>query len=202
MSILGQVDVQNGTAVAEEAQLLTRAQAGDMVAWEALMRRYETAVFRLAYLILHDPAEADDAAQEAFIRAYRYLDRVDGSQPLRPWLLRVTRNVAINRQRSLSRYWAMTRRFLQTATLVDDASHAEQLAQQNEAAQLRQAVQQLNAKGRDVIYLRYFLELSEAETAVILDIPKGTVKSRLSRALEKLRGVIERDFPALQDSFY
>jgi RNA polymerase sigma-70 factor (ECF subfamily) len=77
--------------------------------------------------------------------------------------------------------------------------YGEDLQARREAHLLWQAVQQLNQKGQEVVYLRYFLEMSEAETAETLDIPPGTVKSRLHRALKQLRGVIERKFPELGD---
>jgi RNA polymerase sigma-70 factor (ECF subfamily) len=150
---------------------------------------------------LHDAAEAEDAAQDAFVRAYQQLYRFDTTQPLRPWLLRLTRNVALNRQRSLTRYWQMTRRYFQMTTPLKAGDSAPTLAAQAEGQLLWEAVQQLRPKSRDVIYLRYFLELSEAETAVALTIPIGTVKSRLSRALKTLRGIIEREYPTLKGSF-
>lgn len=199
MSIVAKFDLQTAVGPNDETALIKRAQGGDTLAWEALLRQHQSAVFRLAYLILQDGDEAEDAAQDAMIRAYRRLDRVDPTQGIRPWLLRITRNTAINRQRSLMRYWNMTRRFFQTASLVDDGRHAERLALQTEAEQIWQALQQLKPKARDVVYLRYFLELSEADTAAALDVPPGTVKSRLARALKMLRGVIERDYPELPD---
>jgi RNA polymerase sigma-70 factor (ECF subfamily) len=77
----------------------------------------------------------------------------------------------------------------------------EDLEARRQADVLWQAVQRLNQKGQDVVYLRYFLDMSEAQTAETLDIAPGTVKSRLHRAMKQLRGVIERDFPALGDAF-
>ena len=77
-----------------EADLIARARAGESAAWEALAREHQQAVFRLAYLILGDPADADDVAQEAFIRAYHALDRFDTSRAARPWLLSIAANLA------------------------------------------------------------------------------------------------------------
>lgn len=201
MRIVSEIDLQTAVEPTKDSALIQRAQAGDTRAWEALVGRHQSAVFRLAYLILRDGDEAEDAAQDAMIRAYRYLKRVDPAQGIRPWLLRITRNVAVNRQRSLSRYWQMTRRFFQTAAVVGDGRYVEDVAQQHEAEQLWQAIQQLKPKARDVVYLRYFLELSEAETAAALGIPPGTVKSRLARALKTLQGIIERDYPALREGW-
>ena len=99
--------------MAHEAALVARARAGDADAWEALVGGYQAPVFRLAYLILGDAADAEDVAQEAFVRAYLALARFDAARPLRPWLLSITANLARNRRRSLGRYWAaMQRAFL------------------------------------------------------------------------------------------
>lgn len=182
------------TATAE-ANLIRQARQGEAAAWETLVRQHQAAAFRLGYLLLRSPAEAEDVAQEAFVRAFLALDKFDETRPFRPWLLQITRNVAKNRLRSLSRYWAMVKRWWgEEATAVTATS-----VSQDESARLWQAVQQLRPKAQEVIYLRYFLELSEAETAEALDIPAGTVKSRLHRALQQLRRVIELDFVELKE---
>jgi RNA polymerase sigma-70 factor (ECF subfamily) len=187
----------------EEAEWIGRARQGDEAAWEVLVRRYQQPVFRLAYLILRDAGDAEDVAQEAFVRAFLSLHTFDLSRPLRPWLMRITVNLARNRRRSLGRYLANLRRaFEKNAEPAYSESAAGDRAQQHwQAHTLWQAVQQLNQIGQEVVYCRYFLDLSEAETAEALDIAPGTVKSRLSRAIQRLRQVIEADFPALRDAF-
>lgn len=184
-----------GKTATAEANWIAQARRGDAAAWERLVRQQQDAVFRLAYLLLRDPAEAEDVAQEAFVRAFLALDSFDVERPLRPWLLQITRNLAKNRLRSLSRYWAMVKRWWQEQDPVAGPAHLHR----DESAQLWQAVQRLGPKAQEVIYLRYFLALSEAETAAALDVPTGTVKSRLHRALQQLRGVIEADFVELKD---
>ena len=188
---------RSGTSeiVPEEANLIRQARRGDAAAWELLVRQHQAAVFRLGYLLLRSPAEAEDVAQEAFVRAFVSLDRFDEERPFQPWLLQITRNLAKNRLRSLSRYWGMVKRWWWEA---DTAVTATSLSQ-NESAQLWQAVQRLRPHAQEVIYLRYFLELSEAETAVALNVPSGTVKSRLHRALQQLKLVIELDFAELKE---
>ncbi|MCA9897827.1 MAG: RNA polymerase sigma factor [Ardenticatenaceae bacterium] len=188
---------RSGTSeiVPEEANLIRQARRGDAAAWELLVRQHQAAVFRLGYLLLRSPAEAEDVAQEAFVRAFVSLDRFDEERPFQPWLLQITRNLAKNRLRSLSRYWGMVKRWWWEA---DTAVTATSLSQ-NESAQLWQAVQRLRPHAQEVIYLRYFLELSEAETAVALNVPSGTVKSRLHRALQQLKLVIELDFVELKE---
>ena len=180
-----------------EAELIARARNRDSAAWETLTREHQEAVFRLAYLILGDPADADDVAQEAFIRAYRALDRFDISRALRPWLLSIAANLARNRLRSFGRYLAALQRFVRadpdalTATLDDDPG---------ESRRLWQAIRRLSDADQEIIYLRYFSALSEVETAQALGVAIGTVKSRTHRALERLRAVIEKDFPGLRES--
>lgn len=181
----------------DESTLIRRAQNGEMTAWEPLVIAHQEAVFRYAYLLLGDPDEAEDAAQETFLRAWRYLDRFDRARPLRPWLLSITSNLASNRRRSLGRYLsALTRAFRDEPA---PATLEEKSAQRMQAGQLREAMQTLNMTDRQIVYLRFFLDLPVAETAEALNIPQGTVKSRLSRALEKLRAIIQDDFPALAD---
>lgn len=94
-----------------DTDLIARARAGDEAAWETLVRRHQDAVFRLAYLVCGSADDAEDVAQEAFIRAYESLDRFDASRPIRPWLLQIARNLAYNRQRSIRRYLKALERF-------------------------------------------------------------------------------------------
>ena len=81
--------------MSEEQGWIEAARRGDAGAWEQLVQAYQQAVFRLAYLLLGDADDADDAAQETFIRAYHALSRFDASRPLRPWLLRITTNLSL-----------------------------------------------------------------------------------------------------------
>lgn len=174
---------------------MTRARRGEVDAWEALTRQHQEAVFRLAYLILGDPADAEDVAQETFIRAYRALRAFDPTRPPRPWLLSIATNLARNRLRSVGRYVAALQRFWRS-----DASSDTATLNADDSATLWQAVRRLNQTDQDVIYLRFFSALSEAETAEALAVAHGTVKSRLHRALERLRLVIEKDYPSLRES--
>jgi RNA polymerase sigma-70 factor (ECF subfamily) len=181
-----------------ESDLIANARQGDVAAWEVLVGDHQEAVFRLAYLLLADADEAQDAAQEAFIRAFRALDHFDASRPLRPWLLRITANLARNRLRSAGRYWSAVQRWFWEhpgpAVNVEEKS-----LRRLEAQQVWQAVRRLNPADQQVIYLRYFLELPEAEMAEALEVAPGTIKSRLHRALDRLRPIIEREFPLLHE---
>ncbi len=181
-----------------EANLVLRARTGDSAAWEALVRAHQQAAFRFAYLILGDPAEAEDAVQDALIRAYHALHRFDASRPLRPWLLKITANQARNRRRSLGRYLFALQKLVkhepQTQKLVETAS-IKKIESQN----LWEVVQCMELNDQQVVYLRFFLDLTVEETAQALGVATGTVKSRLHRALIRLRVLIEKDYPWLRE---
>jgi RNA polymerase sigma-70 factor (ECF subfamily) len=181
----------------DEATLVRHAANGDAAAWEPVVLAHQEAVFRLSYLLLGDADDADDVAQETFLRAWKYLKRFDAARPLRPWLLSIASNLASNRRRSAGRYLAaLTRAFREEPAPV----HVEEKSLQDlEANELWRAVQHLSAADQQIVYLRYFLNLSVTETSQALQVPEGTVKSRLSRALEKLRDIIQQDFPILSE---
>jgi RNA polymerase sigma-70 factor, ECF subfamily len=180
------------------ADLILRARQGDGAAWEALVRQYQQPAFRLAYLLLGDPDEAEDVAQEAFVHAFQALDRFDVSRPLLPWLLRIAANLAHNRLRSIGRFFSAIQRLArdEPRLLSGETNGHEQRWQ---ARTLWEAVQHLGQSDQQIIYLRYFLEMSVEETAQAMGIASGTVKSHLHRALGRLRKVIERDYPDLRD---
>jgi len=180
-----------------EPELVQRARQGDQAAWERLVHLHQEPAFRLAYLLLGDADEADDVAQETFIRAFRALDSFDTSRPLRPWLLRITTNLAYNQRRGVGRYLAAVRRIF--AAEPQPAPHTDAEHDHWEAQALWQAVRRLNRADQEIIYLHYFLELSVAETAEALDVALGTVKSRRHRALGRLRALVDREFPALRE---
>lgn len=187
--------ITSAEAYLDDVTLIQRAANGDAAAWEPLMQTHQQAVFRLCYLLLGDPDDAEDVAQETFLRAWNYLKRFDSTRPLRPWLLSIASNLASNRRRSAGRYLAALQRAFQNE--IPQANVEEKNLQSNDAKELWKAVQTLNFQDQQIIYLRYFLDLPVNETAQVLEIAEGTVKSRLNRALEKLRKIIQQDFPIL-----
>jgi len=181
----------------DEPTLIRHAANGDASAWEPLVQTHQQAVFRLAYLLLGDPDDAEDIAQETFLRAWNHLKGFDQTRPLKPWLLSITANLARNRRRSAGRYLAaLTRAFRDEPV---PASVEDKNTQYMEANDLWKAVQNLREPDQQVVYLRYFMDLSVAETANVLQVAEGTVKSRLSRALEKLRAIIKQEFPVFAE---
>lgn len=177
-------DPQRSEAPIDEADLIARARASDQHAIETLVRRYQDVAFRVACLITGDSDEAQDAAQTGFIKAFRSLDTFRDGAPFRPWLLRIVANEAKNRVRSTVRQATAP---LDERIVAFDPS-PEELAERNEQQrELLAAVRHLNEDDRQIIAYRYFLDLSEAEMAGLLDCPRGTVKSRLSRATSRLR---------------
>jgi len=185
---------------AQEAVLVSRARQGDEDAWTRLVRCHQEPVFRLAYLMLgssQDAAsQAEDVAQETFVRAYLKLDRFEDGRPLRPWLLAVAANLARNRQRSIGRYWAAMRRWWQ-AQETEKAVTMPTLDERDDAQLLWQAIQQLSEVHQQTLYLRYFLDMSELEIAQVLGIAAGTVKSRHHRARQALQSTLKEEFPML-----
>jgi RNA polymerase sigma-70 factor (ECF subfamily) len=172
----------------DEAELIQRAQRGDTHAYEELVHAYQGIAFRTAYVIARNAADAEDAAQDGFVKAWRALGRFREGAPFRPWLLRIVANEASNRRRSAGRRSGLA---LRAATEEPSGGAAPSpeaaLLSAEQRAELLEAVDALPDEQGAVVALRYFVGLSEAEVAETLGIPPGTVKSRHARALERLR---------------
>ncbi|MBD0339270.1 MAG: sigma-70 family RNA polymerase sigma factor [Thermoleophilia bacterium] len=172
----------------EETEVVERAKRGDARAYEELVQTYQGLAFRTAYLVVGNAADAEDAAQEAFVKAYRALGRFRSGEPFRPWLLKIVANEARNRRRSAGRRDALALRAAAAESSGEAAPSPETAALDAERRRvLLAAVETLPDEQRLVVTCRYFLDLSEEETAAVLDVPRGTVKSRASRALDRLR---------------
>jgi RNA polymerase sigma factor (sigma-70 family) len=176
----------------DDGELFARAQRGDSAAYEEIVHRYQQLAFRTAYVITGSAADAEDAAQEGLVKAYRALASFrPGAEP-RPWLLRIVANEARNRVRSAGRRHQLELRLAEGYRPGGAAPSPEAAAVAAEdRRRLLTLVNELSEEDRLVIASRYFLELSGEETADALGIPEGTVKSRLSRALGRLRVRIE-----------
>ena len=180
----------------EDADLIVRARSGDVTAYESIVRRYQDVAVRTAHLICPE-TDADDAVQEAFLKAFDALPRFRDGAPLRPWLLRIVANEARNRRRSAGRRQGLALRAADASLVGRTSPGPEQAVMAAEQrSELLAALNTLRDDDREVLGARFLLDLSEAETADTLGIPRGTVKSRTSRALERLRvalGPIERE---------
>jgi RNA polymerase sigma factor (sigma-70 family) len=171
-----------------EQELVLRAQRGDARAYEELVRSYRDIAFRVAYVVAGDAADAEDATQDAFFKAWRALPRFRVEAPLRPWLLRIVANEARNRRRAGRRRAQLALR-AQTAQGSGDAAPSpdKSAAEREERERLLSSLDALPDDARLVLVARYLLGLSEHETAAALGIRHGTVKSRTARALDRLR---------------
>lgn len=176
----------------DDSELFARAQRGDTAAYEEIVQRYQQVAFRTAYVITGSAAEAEDAAQDGFIKAYRALGRFRAGADPRPWLLRIVANEARNRVRSTGRRHGLELRLAEGFRKGDAAPSPEAAAIDSEGRErLLGLVNGLDEEDRNVIAMRYLLELNGEETAAALGVPEGTVKSRLSRALARLRARME-----------
>jgi len=160
------------------------------------VRRYQDVAFRLAYTILGSAEVAEDAAQEGFVRAYHALDRFRLVAPVRPWLLTIVANAARTRRATAARRPTLSLQAVATAS--DDSARSPEAAARvaEQRLELLGAVNALRDDDQRVIAYRYFLDPSEAEMAQILGCARGTVKSRLSRALTRLRQQLVTGAPA------
>jgi RNA polymerase sigma-70 factor (ECF subfamily) len=165
----------------DEARLVRRARDGDGDAFAELYRRHFATVYRVAFLVCHDAAAAEDIAQEAFLAAVRNLDRFERGRPVRPWLARIASNRAIDWVRARNR---------RAESELDDVPGGEVPDGPPTQAALG-LIARLPAEQRQVVALRFVLDLTPGEIAGLLDLPRGTVNSRLRRGLDALGASLE-----------
>lgn len=186
----GGTDSQEGRS-AEDSALVERARRGDEHAYAELVTRYQALAARTAYVITGSDADAEEAAQEGFVKAFYALDRFRTGAPFRPWLLRIVANEAINRRKAAGRRPTVELSVAGDRPSADTALSPEGAALATERrAEVLTALGTLREEDRLVIAYRYFFDLSEAEMANALGVAPGTVKSRLSRSLARLRAVM------------
>jgi RNA polymerase sigma-70 factor (ECF subfamily) len=146
---------------------------------------------RLATAITCRADDAEDAAQTAFVKAHAALGRFDATRSFRPWLLRIVANEAKNRRRAAGRRVRLVER-AQVMRVEDGRSPEDEVVAGLDAASLVQAISKLDDRDRTVLGYRWFAQMTEAEMATALDCAPGTVKSRLARAMQRLRTELER----------
>ena len=183
-----------GRPLDDDAQLIDSARGGDIGAFEQLVARYQQIAVRVAH-VMCGPDDAGDVAQEAFVKAWQALGRFRSGSAFRPWLLTIVANEARNTRRAAGRRARLALRASENRPSVGAAPSTEEAALGEEQRQrVLAAVAMLSDAHRDVISCRFFAGLSEAETAVVLGCRRGTVKSRMSRALAGLRAHLDPAF--------
>lgn len=177
-----------GVDADDENLLVERARAGEADAYRALVRAHQDAAVRLAATVSGRWEDPEAVVQDAFVKAYRSLDRFRPGGVFRPWLFAIVVNEARNARRSGQRRRRHTERAARRdpALAVVPSPEADVIAAEHRR-QLLAAVQRLPRRQRETVACRYLLDLSEAQTAAVLNVARGTVKSRLSRALRTLR---------------
>ena len=178
--------------VLDDDTLLARALTGDVAAFGELVRRHQTAALRVAAVVSGSTEEAKDIVQEAFVSAHRSLATYRGTGSVRSWLLRVVANHARNHVRGrVRRLWRDTRHA--ALELRFDVGPDEQVERHAEHEAVARALASLRLDDREVLGCRFVAGLSESESAEVLGLPTGTVKSRTSRALVRLRAALGVD---------
>lgn len=167
-----------------ETTLILQAKEGDQSAFEGLVKMYDRRVYRTAYSFLKDMEEAQDISQEVFLKLHRGLSGYDEGRPFFPYLYQITKNLCFTRMKSRS--WR-TEPLPEKEEPSAEVGPEETVVRKEEAAGVRRAVEALPEKLREVIELKHFQDCSYREMAEILNIPEGTVMSRLYNARKALR---------------
>jgi RNA polymerase sigma-70 factor (ECF subfamily) len=184
-AVAGRLRVGRPLTGRSDAALVRAAQRGSADAIDELFRRHWPAAHRAAWLVVHDAAAAEDIAQEAFLSALRALDRFDRRRPLGPWLHRIVVNRAID--------WSRARALRPEAAADTLPEAAAPAAAQGIGDDVVAALAELGPEHRAVVVLRHLLGYTPGEIAAMLDLPRGTVNSRLRRALDALAVALEAD---------
>ncbi len=177
----------------EDAEIVARVCAGDTDAFAHLVHRHAPLAIRAAAL-LGAGADAEDVVQDSFVKAYAALGRLRPGAPFRPWLLRIVANETRNLHRAAGRRAAREQRAWQRSEpllLARPDDPADALLAADRQAALVRGLERLSGPHREVVACRYLLDLDEAETAATLGWPRGTVKSRLHRALRRLQASLD-----------
>ncbi|MEM9464879.1 MAG: sigma-70 family RNA polymerase sigma factor [Actinomycetota bacterium] len=168
---------------------MLRARDGDLDAFDELVRRHQHSALRVAAAVAGSD-RAEDATQEGFVRAHRKLHQFDVERPFRPWLLRVVANAARNELRSAGRHQRIE---LRVHAHPERAGTPDPIDRLGDRELVADGLARLRTDDRTILALRWFADLSEAEIADTLGVARGTVKSRLSRAMGRLRAAIPTD---------
>jgi len=173
-----------------EQELIARAQAGDAAAFEALVVEHQRYVYNLALRVVANPQEAEDLAQDAFVRAWLALPNFKGQSQLRTWLYRIVTNLCFNRLPSLRRELLAIGEDVLAEYPADEFDPAHAFESDETRSLLHRQIDRLDPSYRMLIVLRYQQDLSYDEIAGVLNVPVGTVRTGLFRAKERLRSAL------------
>ena len=174
----------------EEAVLIEAAKSGDQEAFRHIVERYQGAVYNLAYRMLGTPEEAEDAAQEIFVRIYRQLGRYDPERKFSTWTLAIATNFCIDQLRRRRMQLVPLETIIPWARTRDSGPEGEALSSESRD-EMQRLLKRLPEKYRAPLVLRYWEDLSCAEIAEILDVPEGTIKTQIHRARKQLGKMLE-----------
>jgi RNA polymerase sigma-70 factor (ECF subfamily) len=186
----------------DEPMLIQRAQAGDTEAFGGLVLLHQDFVYDLALRVLRDPGEAEDLAQEAFLRAWLGLPNFRGQSQFRTWLYRIVTNLCYNRLPGLRRELTSLGDDCLDNLLCDEVLNidpADSLEAREARAALHQAIEQLPDSDRLLVTLRYQKDLSYEEIVAVVNLPLSTVKTGLFRAKQRLRRTLNEEMPAINE---
>jgi len=180
------------TVSGEETRAIAACQDGDREAFETIVRAYAARAIGAARSILRDTALAEDAAQEAFVRAFRAIKRFDTDQPFYPWFYRILKNCCLTLLKRRKRHFAFSTDAEDAPPVVAPRNDPVDAAARGELKDaVRAGMEELSDAHREILYLSHFDGLAYKEIAACLDIPIGTVMSRLWAARRALRKVLE-----------
>lgn len=172
-----------------EILLIARARGGDREAFGALVEQYRDNVYRLTYRMCGNPYDADEAAQEAFVAAWRALPNFRGDAKFSTWLYRLATNAAIDLMRREKRHHASAES--EMPDIADDRESPQESVERTEQQEaVQKALSALSEEYREILLLRYMEELDYSEIAEVLHLPSGTVKSRINRAKAALKSAL------------
>jgi len=185
-----------------DGALICRSRRGDLAAFEALYDGYKGQVFRTALAITRDQAAAEDILQECFIRLHRSLDGLDDSQPLAPWLYRVTVNLCYSWMTRQRRWLHSLEEALEWLGTLPQPSPSQLVERQEIRVAIEQAINSLSLDQRVTLVLHYLNGLSVEEIAAAMNCPVGTVKSRLHYGRNNVRRKLLSEGRAFQEMVY
>jgi RNA polymerase sigma-70 factor (ECF subfamily) len=191
-----------GASTQDDTELVRRIQGGDMDAFEALFYKYQSAIYRTAMAITHDAGAAEEVLQDCFYKTYLNIIKITGEGSLSPWLHRVAVNLSCNALKK-RRVWLEPLENVADYFFADPHHSPENVAERTELqGTMRDVINTLSLKHRIVVILHYLQDFSLPEIAYILDLPVGTIKSRLHHARKELRERLEGHNPTQGEPAY